>query len=156
MNIVLNHNEFKISDFYFADKKRNVIIDGLFTKIIYSNDHVSMGGIYFNMPFKKVDVIKRDKEIYLQYNTTIECNAMLIDELTKIEYQILDYYRKMNQLTTNISTVLSRRLYSGSIKCHTLTNASNSQNINVVVKISGIWETSNEIGLAIKFIPIIA
>ena len=154
MNIILNTNDFKLSDLYFADKKRNVIIDGMFTKIIYSNEHVSMSGNYFNIPFKSINIIKREKEMCLTYNPSDEAN--IISELTNIEYQILDYYRKMNRLTSNISTILSRRLYSGSIKCASMSNLKISQQIALIVKISGIWETANEIGLAIKFIPTIS
>lgn len=155
MNIVLNPNDFKLSDLYCADKKRNVIIDGMFTKIIYSTDNVSIGGIYFNLNFNSISIINHDKEVFLKYNPSMYGNSNIINELTNIEYQILDFYRKINNLKINISTVLSRRLYSGNIKCHSMPNINSNQNINMIVKISGIWETVNEVGLAIKFIPII-
>jgi len=154
MNIILKTNEFKLSDLYFTDKKRNVIIDGSFTKIIYSTDCVCMGGIYFNLPCQTCNVNRKDQDLYLHYDPSEPGNAKVIEDLSKIEYQILDYYKKMHHLSVNISTILSRRLYSGTIKCTSSLVVKDVNAIDMVVKISGIWETVNEVGLAIKMVPV--
>lgn len=157
MNIILNANTFSMSDIVIADKKRNVVIDGLFSKIIYSTENVTLSGIYINIPMIALKSVKCDNDIFLQYNLSDSTNIRIIQELSKIEYLLLDYYKKFNNIHSNISTSMTRRLQSGKFKFSSinrldLTNL--TKNMKIVIKISGIWETANEIGLAVKFVPI--
>ena len=46
MNIVLNVTDFLIEHVYFLDKKVNIVFNGVFTKIMYSNELFLMNGIY--------------------------------------------------------------------------------------------------------------
>ena len=77
-------------------------------------------------------------------------NIKYIQYIANIELEILDYYNRLNNTNKKQITVLNKKLYSGNIR----TNLSNSAKINnnITIKISGIWETTNEIGLAIKLI----
>ena len=81
-------------------------------------------------------------------------NIRIIQELSKIEYILLDYYKKCNNIQSNISTSMTRRLQSGNFKISSINRTDLTKNIKIVVKISGIWETGNEIGLAVKFVPV--
>lgn len=154
MNIILNANTFSMSDIVIADKKRNVVIDGLFSKIIYSTENVTLSGIYINIPVIALKLVKCDNDIFLQYNLSDSTNIRIIQELSKIEYLLLDYYKKFNNIHSNISTSMTRRLQSGKFKISSINRADLTKNMKIVIKISGIWETANEIGLAVKFVPI--
>lgn len=154
MNIILNANTLSLSDLTFADKKRNVVIDGTFSKLMYSNHNVTLCGIYLNIPFVSLTLVNSDNDIFLQYNLSDPHNLQIIHEFSKIEYQILDYYKKFNNLRLNISTGMTRRLQSGKLKFSNIKNVNSQNNIKIVAKISGIWETINEIGLAVKIVPI--
>ena len=154
MNIILNANTLSLSDIIFTDKKRNVVIDGTFSKLIYSNHNVMLSGIYLNIPFISLDLFKSENNLFLQYNLSDPHNLQIIQEFSKIEYQMLDYYKKFNNLHLNISTGMTRRLQSGKFKISNINNVNPQNNIKIVAKISGIWETINEIGLAVKFVPI--
>lgn len=154
MNIILNASTLSISDLIFTDKKRNVVIDGTFSKLIYSNQNVMLSGIYLNIPFISLDLFKSENNLFLQYNLSDPHNLQIIQEFSKIEYQMLDYYKKFNNLHLNISTGMTRRLQSGKFKISNINNVNPQNNIKIVAKISGIWETINEIGLAVKFVPI--
>lgn len=154
MNIILNANEISLHNVVLADKKRNVVIDGTFAKIIYSSENVVLSGIYLNVPFMSLKLVNCENDRFLQYNSSDPTNIRIIQEFSKIEFQLLDYYTKFNNLRTNISTSLAKRLQSGKIKISTLNNVCLNENITIVVKISGIWETLNEIGLAVKIVPI--
>lgn len=154
MNLILNANELSLHDISLTDKKRNVVIDGSFTKIIYSNDNVVLSGIYINVPFVSLKLVNCDNEKSLQCNSSDPNNMRIIQELSKLEYQLLDYYKKFNNLHSNISTSMSRRLQSGKFKISSINNVYLNENMKMVVKISGIWETVNEIGLAVKFVPV--
>ena len=154
MNLILNANTLSLSDIIIADKKRNIVIDGSFSKIIYSNENVVLSGIYINIPFIALKLVKCEDECFLQYNSSDPANIRIIQDFLKIEYQLLDYYQKFNNLRSNISNNMTKRLMSGKFKISNINNLDLSEQMNIVVKISGIWETVNEFGLAAKFVPI--
>lgn len=52
MNIILDTKRFSLGNVNFLETKRNMIMDGNFTKLIYSNEWFSMNGIYFYSPLK--------------------------------------------------------------------------------------------------------
>jgi hypothetical protein len=74
-------------------------------------------------------------------------------ELSDIEYKLLDYYKHFYNLPVNISTSIEKRLQYGKIKLYCEDTNAIAPNTQIVIKISGIWETAHEIGLAIKFFP---
>jgi hypothetical protein len=74
-------------------------------------------------------------------------------ELSDIEYKLLDYYKHFYNLPVNISTSIEKRLQYGKIKLYCEDANTIAPNTQIVIKISGIWETAHEIGLAIKFFP---
>lgn len=154
MNLILNANMFSLSDIIIADKKRNVVIDGSFSKIIYSNENIVLSGLFLNIPFIAIKVVKSDNDYFLQYNSSDPTNIRIIQEFSKIEYQLLDYYQRLNVVRSNISTNVTKRMLSGKFKILNINNIDLTENMRIVAKISGIWETVNEIGLAVKFVPV--
>ena len=51
MNIIINPASFNSKCIFFSDKKKNNIINGCFSKIIYSPEYFTMNGIFFVIPF---------------------------------------------------------------------------------------------------------
>ena len=51
MNIIINPTSFNSKCIFFLDKKKNNIINGCFSKIIYSTEYFTMNGIFFVIPF---------------------------------------------------------------------------------------------------------
>ena len=52
MNIVLDITNFHLSNIIFLENKRNIIMDGTFSKIIYTNANISLNSIYFYFPIE--------------------------------------------------------------------------------------------------------
>lgn len=156
MNIVSNVNQISIYNLFFTDKKKNIIVDGYFTKLIYSNNVYSMNGIYLFLPLSNFSLNSTNiNNIFVNFNPYHKSNAYLIQELTKLEYLILDYYRKNNYTNKKISNILSKQLYSGAMKLYKEVKEPfdcEASKIKLIIKISGIWETHTEIGLAIKLL----
>lgn len=155
MNIVSNVNQISIYNLFFTDKKKNIIVDGSFTKLIYSNNIFSMNGIYLILPLSNFSLNASNNNTFVNFNPYHKSNAYLIQELTKLEYQILDYYRKHNYTNKKISNILSRQLYSGAMRLFKESKHFFDYDVSklkLVIKISGIWETHTEIGLAIKLL----
>ena len=164
MNILLYINDVHTSQIYFLDKKTNIIMDGVFTKILYSNHCMSMNGIYIDLPIKNIMTNKIHSKNILQLDTIN--NKDLFQKLIDIEKQLLNYYvqyfsplqidfqsneKRHHIQNKTIIFNLKNQLQSGCIKyykehdCYSKTGS-------FYIKISGIWETYNEIGITFKLI----
>ena len=150
MNIVLKHNDFNIENINLLKKRNNTVIDGTFTKFTYSDENLTMNGIYLQLPIYNMVVNKDDKITAITFQPYDKQNIEYIQYITSIETQILKYYNNMNRSNKKLVGILTNKLYSGNIRSHLSTRL----NINntLTIKISGIWETNGEIGLAIKLI----
>jgi len=164
MNILLYINNFNLSQIYFLDKKTNIIMDGVFTKMIYSNNCMTMNGLYIDFPIKNIMTNKINSKHILQLDTIT--NKDLFQKLIDIEKQVLMYYiqyflplqsefqtsEKRNQLQNKtIVYALKNQLQSGSIKYYKEYDYYSKPGL-LYIKISGIWENQNEIGITFKLI----
>jgi len=168
MNILLHANDFNISNIYFLDKKTNMIMDGVFTKIIFSNNCLSMNGIYIDFYIKNVMTNRIQSKNIIQLDMIN--NKDIIQKICEIEKQLLDYYvqyfssvsekndrsfhysneRRTNIQNKNITCTLKNQFQNGSIKYYKEYDYLKSGLF--YIKISGIWENQNEIGITFKLI----
>ena len=56
MNIVYDINDYSKDKFFFLETKRNTIMDGYFTKILYSNEYLTTIGIYLTVEFQGASI----------------------------------------------------------------------------------------------------
>ena len=91
-----------------------------------------------------------DRIVSLTYQPYDKQNIEYIQYITNVEMDILRYYNNMNASNKKMVGILTNKLYSGNIRSK-LSKSSKINNI-LTIKISGIWETTNEIGLAVKII----
>jgi hypothetical protein len=150
MNIVLKHNDFNIENINLLKKRNNTVIDGTFTKFTYSDENLTMNGIYLQLPIYNMVVNQVDKITAITFQPYDKQNIEYIQYITSVEMQILKYYNNINGSNKKLVGILTNKLYSGSIRSY-LNTRLNMNNI-LTIKISGIWETNSEIGLAIKLI----
>uniref|UniRef100_A0A6C0HT01 Uncharacterized protein n=1 Tax=viral metagenome TaxID=1070528 RepID=A0A6C0HT01_9ZZZZ len=163
MNLSINLNDFSLINTCFLDTKENIIMDGNFTKIIYSSESFTINGIYINLFFDSMTIDKIMNKQYLQFNPYSSNNQKIIKELSFIENKILEYYKNYYCNNSKISNLLEKQLYSGNIKIFKeytehkyVINKSHSilenNNKRYILKISGVWENYNEIGLTYKLL----
>ena len=50
MNVLLNINDFNIENVFLMENKENIIVNGIFIKILYSSEYFTMNGIYIDFP----------------------------------------------------------------------------------------------------------
>lgn len=142
MNVLLTLDDFNIENIFFMDKiKNNILEDSLFTKIIYSNDIISLNGIYLHIKFLNYKVENYNNKT--KYNLNNENNNIIINKLSNIEKSILTFYNKNINHQYNIHKQLNNGIYKCNIK---------DNKLYVKLKISGIWDNKNNCGLTFKFI----
>jgi hypothetical protein len=175
MNIILDNNDFSVQNVFFLEKTNNIIIDGFFSKIIVSDEFFIMNGLFLDLPLvvnESSTVNQYNKQI-ISFNSHIQTNLLLITKISEIENTIIHYYKKMHDIKKKTSLVLTTQLFNGFFKiykengyssCYRSDNDNYSVksgkgdltrvNKKYIIKISGLWENKDEIGISYKFIEV--
>jgi len=173
MNIILDNNDFAIENVFFLEKTNNVIIDGLFSKIIISDEFFTMNGLFLNLPLivNESSMINQYNKQIINFNSHIQNNLLLITKISEIENSIIHYYKKLYDVKKKTSLVLTTQLFNGYFKIYKengyfsncRANSSNTGKVEhtmrpcdkkYIIKISGLWENKEEIGISYKFIEV--
>lgn len=159
MNIVLTIDDFIIENIHFLETKDNIIMDGNFTKLIYSDPYIIMNGIYIYCP---IELTKINKNIaYYEVQPNIE----IISKILEIENKILQYYKKIYSLKEDEEREkkelreisINKQLFTGTLKLNSFSPIINgytefNNKGHLILKLSGVWENNNNIGITYKFL----
>jgi hypothetical protein len=74
----------------------------------------------------------------------------IIKTLVEIEYNLLKYYKQFYNVYKNVIYNINNQLVNGKIKLYR--EEIPSHKTKIILKISGIWENVNEIGITYKFL----
>jgi len=120
MNIILDNTNFQLGYMYFLQPKQNIIMDGTFSKIIYSNEHFSLNSVYLSMPLEILCVERSGNKHSARLCLDSSNNSAFIQELSKIENRIIEYYKQTHPNKGGKNSVVSiyKQLMSGSIKLY--------------------------------------
>ena len=132
---IYNYNHKHI--FIMHPIKNTMISHGLFHKILYSNNNFTSNGLYLKMDFKAT------KWLNGRLIFDIEPNKEIMNMIVNIEKYILD---KIDN-TKRAHYKIYEQIKNGNFK------TSNS-NPSIVLKISGVWENENTLGISYKIITI--
>jgi hypothetical protein len=148
MLLALTPHQFSINNIIISDKtKNNILENGDFYRIYYSDKNVSFNGIYLQFKLKKV--------IIEPYFNKIKCsflpskNETIINYLKDIEKNILEIIDIKEKKIFRIEEQLNNSF----IKIFSETDKTKKklEEINILLKISGIWHNKNEIGITFRF-----
>lgn len=146
MFLAFKNKPINTSNIVISDKKKNNIIsDSFFYRIYYTDDSFISNGLVVNYNFviyntetffKKTKLIFKEKD-----------NIKNIQNIIQIENKLLSYFN-----TNKTKKYLLRdQLKENQIKIQSCNFSLNLSNLNLVLKISGFWETHSEIGLTYRF-----
>jgi len=152
MNVLINHYSFDLYNTFFMEKKKNTIVDGTFSRLLYSTQFFVMNGLYFEFPIRFLRIHNTDRISELIFVPYKESNLSLINDFTKMENALLSYYNDLYGTNKLVTNTLSKQLFSGNMKLYRNLKKKTMQPQHFVIKISGIWETKHEIGLATKLL----
>jgi hypothetical protein len=152
MNILINHFQFDTNNTFFIDKKKNIIVNGSFSRLLYSNSFFVMNGLHFEFPIVDYRIVNTNQNSELIFSPYKDTNMSYVSDFVKIENTLLTNYNMIYGTKKSFSGVLSKQLHSGNMKLYRNLQKRRTQPQQLVIKISGIWETDNEIGLATKLL----
>ena len=155
MSLILDADKFTPENIYFVQKvKNNVKQNSYFSRIIYSNELFSLKNIYFSFNLTNTTF----KEQYLKtiiYFNEKDCN---LEKLYKIEREFLDKYIEYKSFNRTCEKLIPNYCIYNQCKTNSIKVFKNNNynidnnNIQILIKISGIWQTDNNIGITFKFI----
>lgn len=168
MNLLCNLSTFQKNNIFFLEIKKNMVINGLFTKIVYTDSMISLNGLYLHCPFEYTNINQDESitsemnEIYftdmkkmnvLFSNSGIH-NSTILKELFRIEHEIIEHYKEYFKIQKTNTYSLRNQLKTGIIKINvnSIPTVNQENIIPFILKISGIWETDTNIGITYKFI----
>lgn len=155
MNIAYKLDQVNLQNVFFLDSKKNIIMDGKFTKILYSDELLTTNGISVVIPFHNTTIDKTYNKTLLKFQMSDSVNVRIANELSRIEKYILEYYKQISNNTKSATTTLNDHMKNGNVKIYrdsiTSTNAK-----TIIIKISGIWEDQTRVGLTYKFMEFVS
>ena len=149
MSILKSIDQYNYNNLYFCDTiKNNVMPNGNFIRILYCMHNFTMNGVYLHIPFTNVS----HEKYYQKYKFMFDIHEHkdMIYKLVNIEKDILDRVNIDNPQKTPQYKV-REQIVNGCIKLHLNDTSFNTDNVSLVLKISGIWETDVNYGLTYKF-----
>lgn len=147
MNIAIPIEKYKDNKYLFLDPIENTIIkDSIFHRIILSNNFISMNNINIKIVLKNAVIEK----YYNKYKCSIDVFSDYIKDIIEVENNILS---SINIDNKERKKNIYEQLNSGSLRIFSDSNLENKlyDNLNIILKISGIWETECEYGITFKF-----
>ena len=144
MNFAIDIKQYDNNCIYFCEPiKNNIMNDGYFIRILYTTPYVTLNGIYIMINLNEI----RCEKYYNKYKCSFDINdnSYIINRLKNIEENLLN--------KINIKKIPQYKIYeqikNGNVKIFN-DNTINNECL-FVLKISGIWETSDNYGLTYKF-----
>lgn len=152
MYIVIQPNDFNISNVFLSEKaKNNILNGGNFYRILYSTNCTTLNGIFISLKMKISG--------YEEYFNKIKCylspneNKQTINFIQKFERELLtnildiDHfvpdYKIMDQLKMNFIKIINDG--------NAFNLSKSTTEINIILKVSGIWTNGNNYGLTFRF-----
>lgn len=148
MNIVKTLDQYDEENVYFCEPiKNNVMNEGYFIRIIYSNMLFVLNGINLFIPLNDVAFDKYYNKYKCSFSTAN--HKELIEQLRIIEEKLL--------IRSNIKYKIPQykindQMKNGNIKLFLENVNEKPSNNYFILKISGIWETETHYGLTYKFL----
>ena len=155
MNILaLPTNEIIPEYIYFLDSKNNILMDGIFTKLIYTNEWFTMNGLYINLPIEIKNLDNAKTYTNNGYKQTIYFSvsqySTLLHQLDLLEQHILSKYIPTDKIKHK-SFLIMQSLKLGYFRIfHSKENTETQKKTGFILKISGIWENATEYGVSYK------
>ena len=150
MLLCLRDNDFNKNNVLINNRiKNNVINNSYFHRIYYSDDTFILNGITIEFTVKNIKVEKHFNKIKINFNN--KDNIYTIENLLSIEEDLMDmfHYGKKKKL------LLREQIGNNYIKINNNNKIfKQSTEINVILKISGFWESTHDYGITFRCLNI--
>jgi len=147
MNVVLDISQFDKDCVHFHKPVRNTVMDNSnFIRVVYSNELFSLNGLFVKFSLRNAKVERYFAKFKCNFSEAD--NKEVVQQLINLEEEIL---RRAGIKGKLYSCKIREQLRAGTIKL--FANEPDDQvGNNFILKVSGVWETADEVGVTFKFI----
>jgi len=147
MNVILDISQFDKDCLHFQKPVRNTVMDNSnFIRVVYSNELFSLNSLFVKFTLRNA----RTERYFAKFKCSFgrSDNEKVVQQLINLEGEIL---RRAEIAGKQYAYKIREQLQSGTIKL--FANESDGQIGNhFLLKVSGVWETDDEMGVTFKFI----
>ena len=147
MNVVLDISQFDKDCVHFQKSVRNTVMDNShFIRVVYSIELFSLNGLFVKFSLRNAKV----ERYFAKFKCNFGCsgNEEVVQQLINLERVIL---QRAGIKGKQYACKIREQLEAGTIKL--FANESDGQvGNNFILKVSGVWETADEVGVTFKFI----
>lgn len=149
MKLVTIHPESITKEYIYFNEpiQNNIMNESRYIRILYSTPNIVFNGIHVLINLTIDNIERQYNKNILYYN--IEKNAKAINSLKKIEKIILKKYNSLKTPSYNLSELID----GGVIRLFT-DLMEKKKVMNVILKISGLWEDDETYGVTYKFFSV--
>jgi hypothetical protein len=149
MKLVTIHPENITKEYIYFNEpiQNNIMNESRYIRILYSTPNIVFNGIHVLINLTIDNIERQYNKNILYYN--IEKNAKAISSIKKIEKIILKKYNSLKMPSYNLSELLD----GGVIRLFT-DLMEKKKVMNVILKISGLWEDDETYGVTYKFFSV--
>ena len=149
MYLAIDPSQFNINFMMLSEKtKNNVMEGGDFFRLYYSDSICNSNGLFIYFSFKNINIEKYFNKI--KCNFSQRENSKIIQRLKQIEKDILGQipFKHREQIYR-----IEEQLSNGYIKIFTdkIVDFGKNKNMDIILKISGIWNNYTSCGLTFRF-----
>ena len=149
MKLVTIHPENIIKEYIYFNEpiQNNIINESRYIRILYSTPNIVFNGIHVLINLTIDNMERQYNKNILYYN--IEKNIQAINSIKKIEKTILKKYNSFKNPSYNLSELIDGgviRLFTDSVE--------KKKVMNIILKISGLWEDDETYGVTYKFFSV--
>ena len=146
MNIIKRIDQYNENYVHFCESiKNNIMTNGNFIRILYSNQMFTINGIYLFITLNDVVIEKYYNKYKCTFN--IAGHIELLEKLTVLEMNLLKKVAIKNKIP---QYKIQEQFRNGNIKIFSEMPPKQNSN-SFLLKISGIWETETHYGVTYKF-----
>ncbi len=148
MYVVLDKDDFHLSNIFYQEKVKNTVMDNsIFLRVNYSNELFILNGIFIKFSLNLQTIEKSFNKFKCFFDTKLHNDIVV--KFSTIEKHMME---KCNSLHKTPIYRITEQLNNGFVKIFNETDCKETNNF--ILKIYGIWETECEYGLTYKFISI--
>lgn len=152
MNLLLDIDKINETYIFFNEPiENNILTNGEFIKIHYSNSEFNLTGLLIPIPLNNTALHKSYNKVF--YTIPFNLNEPIIRKMHQLEEAILNKYKLVYHSKQLISLSIKNSLQSQNFKTYYTKQITNLCKNTLLLKISGIWSFNNEIGIIYKFLP---
>jgi hypothetical protein len=149
MKLVTIHPDNIIKEYIYFNEpiQNNIINESRYIRILYSTPNIVFNGIHVLINLSIDNIERQYNKNILYYNT--DKNIQTINSIKQIEKTILKKYYSFKAPSYNLSELLGGgviRLFTDSVE--------KKKVMNIILKISGLWEDDETYGITYKFFSV--